>query len=702
MSHHTKRIKILDFLDVEAASSGDEGDEEVQNWELQEISRNAFGRNEEDREDDWDGFVNHLAEKYDNSTRAEAAMASTSHLPPFTRPAASPSMSSGGSRIRPDTQPLVCSQPDSHIRAKALLYGTKLVGDVNARQWLKEDESQWKEHQRYGVASGDAARACRLHHQHNRGCHRSPEDDYELLHDRDVGRYHGPVGSSLDNNPPPLFTSKSAGKRKRVDTRASPALFDPKRHNAVEKIRDGYPYEKGEYHYKEPMFSIPEGDWLKKPKLFYFDSYRYHNQVFVGGLLLKSYKKRSLLPALSIPAHLEKPFSESSNPDISQFPMPQPQHWAFEEGEEVVYEPKVTREDEDPIRYDTPLRYKSLNVFKRGRDPQTATLETTLSSKYIEYSAPVRAITKRVRLHDRVLVLTGAHRGMSGMVTAVRNYHVKVLAMRVGETPTSIATHINSVKVISSGEDVGEVKVPWRGALVKITRGRFADRVGVVETVDRVEGKFGRRILLGLWIPAMNQTIYVDYNFVVEKLTKMHLNSWQPLNAVQFRIYGLSASMSTSREPWIGVDVLVVKGHWKGNTGTVRGVEVIWEKGVSGIDDTGRTIKRREGLVLQIELDLVRAQQQPTAKINYLHIVDKKKKIPLNLAHPVKKGDLYDFQPNVSYSFKELRALPPEHGDALVPGTPQWSPDRAPHGFAYPRVIMGIPMLQPMGMLTRG
>ncbi|KAL0564199.1 hypothetical protein V5O48_017853, partial [Marasmius crinis-equi] len=68
-------------------------------------------------------------------------------------------------------------------------------------------------------------------------------------------------------------------------------------------------------------------------------------------------------------------------------------------------------------------------------------------------------------------------------------------------------------------------------------------------------------------------------------------------------------------------------------------------------------------------------EQQPTAKINYLHIVDKKKKIPLNLAHPVKKGDLYDFQPNVSYSFKELRALPPEHGDALVPGTPQWSPE---------------------------
>ncbi|KAL0562848.1 hypothetical protein V5O48_019230, partial [Marasmius crinis-equi] len=78
MSHRTKRIKISEFLDVEAASSGDEGedevedlfegDEEVQNRELQEISRNAFGRNEEDREDDWDGFVNHLAKKYDNNT----------------------------------------------------------------------------------------------------------------------------------------------------------------------------------------------------------------------------------------------------------------------------------------------------------------------------------------------------------------------------------------------------------------------------------------------------------------------------------------------------------------------------------------------------------------------------------------------------------------------------------------------------------
>ncbi|KAL0563593.1 hypothetical protein V5O48_018473, partial [Marasmius crinis-equi] len=162
-------------------------------------------------------------------------------------------------------------------------------------------------------------------------------------------------------------------------------------------------------------------------------------------------------------------------------------------------------------------------------------------------------------------------------------------------------------------------------------------------------------------------------NHVVKKLTKAHLNSWQPLNDVQFRIYGLSASMITSREPWIGVSVLIVKGHWKGNTGTVRGVEIIWGKVISRIDDVGRTIKHREGLMLQIEMDLVRAQQQPTVKINYLDIVDLQKKSLLNVAHPVKKGDLYDFHPNVSHSVKTPRVLPPEQ--AQVPGTPQWSPE---------------------------
>ncbi|KAL0566501.1 hypothetical protein V5O48_015511 [Marasmius crinis-equi] len=576
------------------------------------------------------------------------------------------------------SQICVLSQSDSaeiarvnRIRARGLMYGTRLVGDVNRRQWLKEDEPQWRERQRQGVASGEWVVVRSGTYKGDVGLAVQPDlvgyttstmEDATDLQKTILSSYTTETSADimvllvprLETNPPSLYTPKTAGKRKRTAnaSRPSPALFDPSCHKAVEKIRDGYAYEKGEYHYKEPMFSIPEGNWLKEPKLFYSDAYQYNKQLFVGSLLLRSYKKRSLFPAVSIPAHLEQTFSRSSNPDVPQFPMPYPQHWIFEEGEEIVYEPKVTPEDEDPIRFDTPLRYKFLNVAKRGQDPQTVTLKTTLLSKYIKYSA---------------------HRGMSGMVTAVCNYHVQILAMRVGETPSSIATHINSVKVISSGEDVGKVKIPWLNALVKVIKGEFADCVGIVETVDRVEGKPGRRIILGLWIPAMCRSIYTDYNNVVEKLTKAPLNSWQPMNNVQFRIYGLSASMATSREPWIGVSVLIVKGHWKGNTGTVRGVEIIWQKAISGMDASGRTTKRREGLMLQIKLDLVHPQQQPTVKINYLDAVDEKKKIFLNLAHPVKKGDLYDFQPNISHSVKVLRPLPPEQAE--VPGTPQWSPE---------------------------
>ncbi|KAL0562526.1 hypothetical protein V5O48_019561, partial [Marasmius crinis-equi] len=90
--------------------------------------------------------------------------------------------------------------------------------------------------------------------------------------------------------------------------------------------------------------------------------------------------------------------------------------------------------------------------------------------------------------------------------------------MSVGETPRTIAAHINATRVISPGGHVGEVKTPWLHALVKVTRGEFADCIGIVESVDRVEGKLGRKLVLGLWIPAKQQTTYIDYNYVVEKL----------------------------------------------------------------------------------------------------------------------------------------------------------------------------------------
>ncbi|KAL0564968.1 hypothetical protein V5O48_017068, partial [Marasmius crinis-equi] len=519
MSHRKKRTKISEFVDVEAASSADEGEDEVEgffeeeteNQELEEASRNALGLKKWDQEDEWDGFINHLSEKYGPNRRIapEASNTSALSIPSFQPPPPESTSYTAypRSQLRYGTRTFASSQHDhvqtaqlsapetnSHNRAKALMCGTKSVGDVDGRQWMKEDETQWKERQRHGVASGEWVTVRCGTYKGDVGLAVQPDlvghttstmEGATDLQKTIMSSYTTETSDEimvlliprLDTNPSSLYTSPSAGKRKRTanNTRPSPVLFDPECHNTAEKVKDGYPYEKGRYHYKEPMFSIPEGNWLKQPKLFYFDSYRYNNQIFVGGLLLKSYKKRSLAPAVSIPAHLELLFSRSSNPDVSQFPMPHPQHWVFEEGEEILYEPKVTPEHEDPIKWDTPLRFKCLNISKRGRNPQTVSLHTTLSSKYIEYSAPVRAITKRVRLRDHVLILAGAHRGMSGMVTAIRSQHVQILAMSVGETPSTIATHVNATRVISPGGHVGEVKIPWLNALVKVTRGEFAD-----------------------------------------------------------------------------------------------------------------------------------------------------------------------------------------------------------------------------------
>ncbi|KAL0562671.1 hypothetical protein V5O48_019412, partial [Marasmius crinis-equi] len=163
-SHRQKRIKISEFLDVEAAGSEDEGedelgglfesDEEAQNQELQEVSRKAFDPNQED---EWDGFVNHLAEKY-GPNRCSASEATTSST---LLPAASKSSAYTRSQLRRDTQSFVSSQSqfsvetNPRIRVKALMHGTRIVGDANGSQWLKEDETQWQERQRHGVASGE-------------------------------------------------------------------------------------------------------------------------------------------------------------------------------------------------------------------------------------------------------------------------------------------------------------------------------------------------------------------------------------------------------------------------------------------------------------------------------------------------------------------------------------------------------------------
>lgn len=54
------------------------------------------------------------------------------------------------------------------------------------------------------------------------------------------------------------------------------------------------------------------------------------------------------------------------------------------------------------------------------------------------------------------------------------------------------------------------------------------------------------------------------------------LLEYQPLEGIQAQLYGLSPSLSamqTGPMPWIGFEVDIIRGHFKGQSGVVRQVD---------------------------------------------------------------------------------------------------------------------------------
>ncbi|KAL0566737.1 hypothetical protein V5O48_015263 [Marasmius crinis-equi] len=140
--------------------------------------------------------------------------------------------------------------------------------------------------------------------------------------------------------------------------------------------------------------------------------------------------------------------------------------------------------------------------------------------------------------------------------------------------------------------------------------------------------------------------------------------------------------MSTGKEPWVGTRILIIRGHYKGQYGHVRGVDVTWETQNLASDKlvVGKTVGRRRGIQLKIDLQTYRAAQSGLLVIDYAHVVDAARRNYLNKVYPVRQGDFYDYRPglrdpratdrDISALLDELEATP-----LVVPSTPQWSPE---------------------------
>ena len=141
---------------------------------------------------------------------------------------------------------------------------------------------------------------------------------------------------------------------------------------------------------------------------------------------------------------------------------------------------------------------------------------------------------------------------------------------------------------------------------------------------------------------------------------------------MQSLIYGVSClPLLTSREPWLDTRVAITKGQYKGYKGRVRGVNVTFETKNLKKDRhvEGKTVGRRRGIQLRIELETHVAGGMGLITVDYQYIRDVASGKVLNKAYPVRQGSFYDFRPDL----EELPEIAEDLDRSEVPGTPQWS-----------------------------
>ncbi|KAL0058520.1 hypothetical protein AAF712_014797 [Marasmius tenuissimus] len=442
------------------------------------------------------------------------------------------------------------------------------------------------------------------------------------------------------------------------------------------------------------LFNAKEYDSVEKLKVGEAKLYQYNNLMFVPeGLLLTNYHRKDLLLATLIPLKLEKAFRQSNHCILQSCPFPHPSNWSFDDGEDVVWiDPYPPFTSNQTPRRGMNVMFKHLQVQARQNHPQTAIVCTKVDAEQVLKSivAPIDYANKtpegrllrekkeeetrceQRRLQevvskgehaaqkgDWVIMMTGKDHGKHGRVlTRYKN----IMTVVIPEYHIFATCHVNAAKRIPSpvekdacldvfGTRRELVPVPWVGVEVRVTRGPQSRCIGCVEMVERVEGRFGRRLMVGLWVNALKKLVFADHDHILTTLAQ-RLRDVQPLSERQNIVYGISPSLWTGCEPWLGTRVRITKGQLKGQLGIVRG-----------------TMSTHKGIQLRLKLETQMAVNTGLATVDYLRVRNMKSGKLLNQAFPVRSGSFYDFQPDL----KDLPVLVEELDRSVGPGTPQWT-----------------------------
>ncbi|KAJ8094834.1 hypothetical protein PM082_010046 [Marasmius tenuissimus] len=298
------------------------------------------------------------------------------------------------------------------------------------------------------------------------------------------------------------------------------------------------------------LFNAKEYNTVEKVKVGELKLYRYNDLMFVPeGLLITNYHRKDLLLATLIPLKLEKAFRESNHFILQSSPFPHPSGWSFDDSEDVVWtDPSPPSASNQTPRCRMVVTFKHLQVQARLSNPQTAIVSTKVDMEQVlksivgpvdyvdetpegrflrekkeeetrreqqklqevvskgEHAAQVRNLLKPHKKDDWVIIMTGKDCGKHGCVLA---RYEDVITVIIPEYHIFTTCHVNAAKRIPSpverdtrlnvfGTRRELVPVPWVGIEVQVTRGPQSGCIGHVEMVERVEGRFGRRLMVGL------------------------------------------------------------------------------------------------------------------------------------------------------------------------------------------------------------
>ncbi|KAJ8096409.1 hypothetical protein PM082_011572 [Marasmius tenuissimus] len=180
-----------------------------------------------------------------------------------------------------------------------------------------------------------------------------------------------------------------------------------------------------------------------------------------------------------------------------------------------------------------------------------------------KHVAQVRHLLKTHKKDDWIIIMTGKDRGKYGRIL-IR--YENILTVLLPEEHALATCHVNAAKRMSPplekdsrldifGRKRDLIPAPWIDTEVRVTRGPYNRCVGHVEMVERVEGKFGRRLMAlqngYLYAAATPLSIFgglgvVKVSFVTLLATTTKLfdgGSW--LHDAGFSTTGLVASMIT-------------------------------------------------------------------------------------------------------------------------------------------------------------